>query len=499
MTNTNNPANRFPPGGPGPTPAPGTPDPTSPAPPPWDPPAAPPPWDVPARATTGTPAAYAGPDHTAIYPSTAAPGGTPAPGMPPPPGPPTGGVLPPGSRGPGPLPWILGAVVVLALAGLLVFLLARNGGAATPTPGPTTPTTAPSDTPVPTSTPYIIVVTATPGPPPTASPVPAVTATPAAPAVTPSPPATNTPLPVLPTVTPLPTATETPPPSPTPSDTPVPVNSPTPGGPATPPAFTTTPGATPAPGTPSPPAVGTGGYADTAPAESVPGYLTIQWFGQSCFLLAGGNGPRILVDPVGPDYGYRLPFFDALDALLISHYHADHTFTKVVPGNVPNYVGLDGSGQFQAIQQAVGNATVRDVSSYHDNNSGRERGVNAMWVIDIDGFHVVHLGDLGQSRLTPQQVGDLGRPDILMLPVGGNTGADATLDGAQAINIANQLRARLVIPMHYQTDRTPPGQDLAPLSDFLGSAPPANPPNVVRLQQSQLPTGPPQVLVMSYR
>jgi L-ascorbate metabolism protein UlaG (beta-lactamase superfamily) len=198
---------------------------------------------------------------------------------------------------------------------------------------------------------------------------------------------------------------------------------------------------------------------------------------------------------VGPAYGYHLPFFDQLDAVLISHLHPDHTFTQVVPGGVPNLVGLDSAGHFQAIQQDVRTAAVRDVASYHDNNAGHDRGENAMWVIDIDGFHIVHLGDLGETQLTDQQLSDLGKPDILMIPVGGKF----TIDGNQARGIVNQLQPRLVIPMHYATDRTPPTLGLGPVNDFLGGAPPARAPNSIQLQKSDLPSGRPAVQVMNYK
>jgi L-ascorbate metabolism protein UlaG (beta-lactamase superfamily) len=264
------------------------------------------------------------------------------------------------------------------------------------------------------------------------------------------------------------------------------------------PVFTATPAATPAATDATPGATGTApapGAADTTPAASQEGYLTVQWFGQSSFLLAGGEGVRILIDPVGPDLGYHLPMFNDLDALLISHLHPDHTYTQVVAGGTPNYVGLNAGGGFQPITQNVKTASVRDVGSFHDDQNGRQRGANAMWVIDMDGFHIVHLGDLGQTELDDKQLQQLGTPDILMIPVGGNF----TIDGRQARAIMGQLKPRLVIPMHYRTDRTPANLNLAPVDTFLGQAPPANAPNFVRLKRSDFKGNQTQVLVMNYK
>jgi L-ascorbate metabolism protein UlaG (beta-lactamase superfamily) len=538
--NANPPAANTPPATPGAPNAAGA----APGPAPWETsgtPAQPPraPWETtgaqtppPARApweTTGsTPAGAPAPgtpgggspsDPTAVYPVPPTAGlppeppaayppaganvvySTPTQATPPPPPvpPPTGPVYPPPSQGPGPLPWIIGAVVALALLGLLVFLLSNNHNpVVAPTPGPTATAT---ETPVPSPTPATTA---------TATPLsPTETPSPAPPTATPSPAATDTPVPGLPTVTPLPTSTPAPPPTDTvaPStatSAPVPTTA-VPGPGTTPtlpplPGFTPTPAPSPTTADVTPGATGTApasgpGTPDTTPAASQEGYLTVQWFGQSSFLLAGGEGVRILIDPVGPSVGYHLPTFNNLDALLISHLHPDHTYTQVVAGGTPNYVGLNANGSFQPITQNVKTAAVRDVGSFHDDQEGRQRGANAMWVIDMDGFHIVHLGDLGQTELDDKQVQQLGQPDILMIPVGGNF----TIDGRQARAVMAQLKPRLVIPMHYRTDRTPANLNLAPVDAFLGQAAPPNPPNVVRLKRSDFKGNQTQVLVMNYK
>lgn len=461
------------------------------------PPAEPPPWEAPVSpyaptavnpAVGGGPPAYVDPnapppDPTAIYGT----GGSP-PSPPPMTYQPTGGS--------GPLLWIIGGVAALALLGLIaIFVAGGNRGTSTPTPT-SLPALEMTATALPTNTPVVIVVTDTPGPPPATV---VSTDTPAAPPPTATATATLlptvTPIPDLPTVTPLP---PTPPPAPT--DTPGSTDTPAPTATPVPPTATPPPSATELPGgvkaTPtSVPDSGPLPPADVMPVAATVGKLTIQWFGQACFLIVGGEGPRILIDPVGPQLGYNLPFFDKLDALLISHLHPDHTYTRVVPGGVPNLVGLGADGHFTAIQQDVGRAAVRDVAAFHDNNTGRDRGENALWVIDIDGFHIVHLGDLGQTQLTPDQVQALGKPDILMIPVGGNF----TIAGLQARAIVQQLTPTLVIPMHYRTDRTPSDLGLAPLDDFLGSPPPANAPNVVTLQKSDLAGKKTEVLLMNYK
>ena len=58
-------------------------------------------------------------------------------------------------------------------------------------------------------------------------------------------------------------------------------------------------------------------------------------------------------------------------------------------------------------------------------------------------------GDLGQPALRPEQLAALGKVDLLFVPVGGL----ATIDAQPARAIAEQVEAKLVVPMHHRTER----------------------------------------------
>ena len=59
---------------------------------------------------------------------------------------------------------------------------------------------------------------------------------------------------------------------------------------------------------------------------------------------------------------------------------------------------------------------------------------------------VVHLGDLGQTGLSSEQIEQIGEVDVLLVPVGGVY----TIDGKDAIGIVHQIQPSVVIPMHYK-------------------------------------------------
>src|SRR5205823_164777 len=91
---------------------------------------------------------------------------------------------------------------------------------------------------------------------------------------------------------------------------------------------------------------------------------------------------------------------------------------------------------------------------------GAKHGLNGVWVIDVDGFRIVHLGDLGHP-LNKAQLAKIGKVDVLMIPVGGVY----TLNGIDAQRVVEQIKpTRYVLPMHYAT---PVFSDLLILKYFL--------------------------------
>ena len=84
----------------------------------------------------------------------------------------------------------------------------------------------------------------------------------------------------------------------------------------------------------------------------------------------------------------------------------------------------------------------------HDESGGSERGKNTIFCFDIDGLKVCHAGDLGHM-LTDEQAREIGKVDILMIPVGGFF----TIDANTASQVCDKLKPAIIIPMHYKTDR----------------------------------------------
>ncbi len=178
--------------------------------------------------------------------------------------------------------------------------------------------------------------------------------------------------------------------------------------------------------------------------------MDINWLGHSCFRIKGRN-VSIVTDPYPPDLGYSLGKPSA-DIVTISHPHPGHSYTASVSGD-PRLV--KGPGEYE-----ISGVLIIGVATFHDNDKGAKRGKNTVYLMDVDGVSVCHLGDLGHV-LTADQVEQIEEADVLLLPVGGVS----TINAAVAAEVVRQLEPKVVVPMHYRTDALNRG--LATVDGFL--------------------------------
>jgi L-ascorbate metabolism protein UlaG (beta-lactamase superfamily) len=194
--------------------------------------------------------------------------------------------------------------------------------------------------------------------------------------------------------------------------------------------------------------------------------ITVAWHGQSFFTITTSKGTRIAIDPHQiPEYGRTLGL--KADLVLITHNHNDHNRLDALDNHKDKdlkvILGLKGPGfraDWHAVDEQVADVHVRTVGLYHDDVEGMQAGKNAAFVLDVDGWRIVHLGDLGHL-LSAEQVRKIGRVDVLMIPVGGIY----TLNGTEARKVVQQLRPReYIFPMHCGTKVY---DDLLPATEFL--------------------------------
>ena len=180
--------------------------------------------------------------------------------------------------------------------------------------------------------------------------------------------------------------------------------------------------------------------------------LSIRWHGQAFFEIQSSKGVRIAIDPHAIDTFGRKEL-KKVDFICLSHNHNDHTQVGVIQNgkDTKTYRGLldkKGDGkrvEWNILDEKFKGIHVQTVGVYHDDLQGMTRGKNAIFILEVDGFRIVHLGDLGHL-LTKEQIKKIGRVDILMIPIGGVY----TINGSEAKKVVDQLKPRYyILPMHY--------------------------------------------------
>jgi L-ascorbate metabolism protein UlaG (beta-lactamase superfamily) len=203
----------------------------------------------------------------------------------------------------------------------------------------------------------------------------------------------------------------------------------------------------------------------------------IRWFGHNCFRIRAREA-TVLSDPVGRQTGFSLPK-QTVDVVTISRDHpatANLDALKPPAAGAPPPTIIRGPGEYE-----VHDVFVTGIRTYHDDQDGAARGHNTVYLLELEGMVVCHLGDLGHT-MTEEQAEAMPKVDVVMIPIGGG----GVLDPTKAAEVVAQLEPKLVIPMHYATaqgDKTLGA--LEPFCKELGIAvPPAE--DKLTLRQSDL-------------
>jgi L-ascorbate metabolism protein UlaG (beta-lactamase superfamily) len=178
--------------------------------------------------------------------------------------------------------------------------------------------------------------------------------------------------------------------------------------------------------------------------------LDITWLGHSCFRIKGKDA-IVITDPFDSGVGFSLAKQKA-DIVTLSHSHPGHSFVDAVD----NYSrAIKGPGEYE-----LKGVFITGIPSFHDASNGAERGKNTVYLLEIDGVILCHLGDIGHKPSSEMEE-ELGEIGVLFIPVGGVS----TIDGSVAVDIVKALAPKIVVPMHYKTPLLK--KELDPLDIFL--------------------------------
>jgi L-ascorbate metabolism protein UlaG (beta-lactamase superfamily) len=129
--------------------------------------------------------------------------------------------------------------------------------------------------------------------------------------------------------------------------------------------------------------------------------------------------------------------------------------------------------EIELVESSSGTVTVAaglvvtGIESAHDDQGGQIYGPNTMYLFQMGGLRCLHMGDIGDPKLTDYQKKLIGKVDVLFIPVGGVT----TLGPRQAKAVVDALNPGAVFPMHYGDIRF---YRLEPVEKFASLFPPEN-------------------------
>ena len=171
-----------------------------------------------------------------------------------------------------------------------------------------------------------------------------------------------------------------------------------------------------------------------------PDQVRLTYVGHSTFLIESPQLVRIATDY--NDY-VRPPVLP--DIVTMNHAHTSHYTDHPDPGIKYVLRGWAGEEKPARIDMTYKDVRVRNVpTNIRSYDGGTERHGNSIFIFETANLCIAHLGHLHHT-LTQQQLNEIGRVDVVMVPVDGSY----TLDLEGMIEVLQALKAPLMIPMHY--------------------------------------------------
>jgi L-ascorbate metabolism protein UlaG (beta-lactamase superfamily) len=204
---------------------------------------------------------------------------------------------------------------------------------------------------------------------------------------------------------------------------------------------------------------------------------SVTWIGHASALIDLA-GERVLVDPLGPG---RCRAIASVGTILITHSHIDHlnrwTLARldkaariIVPKGAGYLVSDLGFAEVKEVEPgdslSIGKVDLCAVETRHDSGRWRkgDKPLCTGYVASADGFVVHHAGDVDFSNFDIfDALGERFAIDATLLPIGGmlpvwyyrwrKNALDqgVHIDPDTALHVAERLRAKAMIPVHWGT------------------------------------------------
>ena len=169
--------------------------------------------------------------------------------------------------------------------------------------------------------------------------------------------------------------------------------------------------------------------------------VRITYAGHSTFLI---ESPKLV--RIATDYNDYVVTPVLPDVITMNHAHSTHYTDRPDP-KIPHVLRgwAEEYGKPVRHDTNIRDVRVRNVpTNIRDYGGGTERHGNSIFVFEVANLCIAHLGHLHHT-LNQQQLNEIGRVDVVMVPVDGTY----TLDVDGMFDVVQSLKAPLLIPMHF--------------------------------------------------
>ncbi len=157
------------------------------------------------------------------------------------------------------------------------------------------------------------------------------------------------------------------------------------------------------------------------------------------FIITSADGTTIVADPTSMPTPKELDLIP--DAITVTHTHSDHFD--------PEFIDRMGCKKSVATIESF---DVKDIhicsiaSSHRGSIINQNTPDNVIYVFEVDGLRIAHMGDIGQEHLTIKQINALGKIDIALMqfsnPFSGMFNSD------KGFTLMEELKPQIIIPTH---------------------------------------------------
>jgi len=229
-------------------------------------------------------------------------------------------------------------------------------------------------------------------------------------------------------------------------------------------------------------------FAAAAQAQTAPaGKIGVLWLGQSAFKITTVTGKVIVIDPYltanpkTPEAYKKLEALGKVDLILVTHGHLDHVLDAPALAKLTGAPLWAPAGLAQSMQTlgilpvaqanrmnkggsitpfGAGGVRITMTHAEHSSelvwrNPATEKdethvgGEPCGFVIEFEnGFKLWHMGDTGVFG-DMKLIGELFKPDLLLIPIGGGQFVMNPADAALATR--ELIKPKMALPIHYGT------------------------------------------------